>query len=171
MVNKEKIDNEQVEAAPENESVDNALVECEAQLQGWKDKFLQVNADLQNLRKRTAKEQISWSQSAQARVLMPLLEVIDNFDRAMVEKPKTEDEESAAWIDGISMIHASLLKTLDQFNVKAMDNYDAFDPTFHEALMQIESDEKESGEIVVVLQKGYMMGDTVLRPAKVSVAR
>jgi len=168
----EEVKKQDTQAAPEGlEASKNELAECQLQLQEWKDKFVQMNADLQNFRKRMEKEQAGWTQSAQARVFTELLTVVDNLDRAIAEKPQTDQKDVVAWINGITMIHGFLAKLLVQFNVRPMENYVEFNPHFHEALMQVDSPDHTSGQIVAVLEKGYLMGDVVLRPAKVSVAK
>jgi molecular chaperone GrpE len=170
----EQVKKQEAQAAPEDvplQATRDELAECQLQVQEWKDKFVQMNADLQNFRKRMEKEQMGWSQAAQAKIFTELLTVVDNFDRAIAEKPQTDQKEIVAWIDGISMIHGFLTKLLEQFNVRPMDSYSEFNPRFHEALMQVDSPDHKSGQIVAVLEKGYMMGDIVLRPAKVSVAK
>ncbi len=145
------------------------LDQCKVTLAEWQEKYARLTADLENYKKRTIKERSAWAQSAQEKVLTQLLGIVDNFDRAMehsVEVP----QELQSWTDGIAMIHSSFKDFLKNAGVKEMA-YDIFNPELHEALMQVDSDEKQSGEIVNVMEKGYTLNDRVLRPAKVSVAK
>ncbi len=144
-----------------SESLQKQLEACSKEQAEWKERALRLSADLENYKRRMEKEQGHWMQRAQATLLEGLLPIVDNFDRAVAH---AQDNE------GISMIHNELQAYLEKAGVKEVA-CDQFDPTYHEALMQIESEDKESGQIVEVLQKGYQLGEHVLRPAKVSVAK
>ena len=148
-----------------------ALQACQSELQQWKDKFVQLNADLVNFKRRVEKDQAQWAAMAQVRVLTKMLSIIDNFERAMAEKPVVTDEKIQAWIAGLQMIYADCAKVLAAFNVTEIPSTGHFDPLVHEALMHVASDSHQSGDVVAVLEKGYQMGDTILRPTKVSVAQ
>ncbi len=153
----------------ESFSEDSALSQCQTALAEWQDKYTRLTADLDNFKKRTIKERADWAQASQVKLLISLLEIVDNFDRAMsIEQEVPEGMQS--WVDGVSMIHSSFKEFLASAGVKET-SYDTFNPEFHEALMQVQSDDKQSGEIVEVMEKGYMQGDRVLRPARVSVAK
>ena len=143
------------------ESLKQKLDECQVAQQEWKERCMRLTADMANFNKRTDKEKAQWSELARADTLTPLLNIIDDFERA-IEKEQVSE--------GIAMIHATLLEFLKNAGVSEV-SYVQFDPEFHEALMQVESDGKESGTIVEVMQKGYALGDKVLRAAKVSVAK
>ncbi len=94
---------------------------------------------------------------------------MDDLERALDEKPATEDGE--AWAVGIEIIYQKLRSRLEAEGVKPMNSLgDDFDPNIHEALMKEESDQYESGKIIEVMQEGYWIGDKVLRPAQVRVA-
>ena len=146
-----------------------ALAQCQATLAEWQEKYTRLTADLENYKKRTIKERGEWSQLAQAKVLKGLLGIADNFDRAVASQPDVSPEMQS-WVDGITMIHDSLNEYLKNAGITET-SYETFNPEHHEALMQVDSEEHRSGEIVEVLEKGYMLGDRVLRPAKVSVAK
>ncbi len=154
--------------SPENET-ENQLNQCKVTLAEWQDKYARLTADLENYQKRTVKERSAWAQSAQEKLLTPLLSIVDNFDRAMELKPEVS-QEMQSWVDGIAMIHTAFGDFLKDAGVAEV-SYDSFNPEFHEALMQVDSDEKESGQIVQIMEKGYVLNDRVLRPAKVSVAK
>lgn len=157
-------------SSQESSPVDqNPLDICKAALADWQDKYARLAADFDNSRKRMAKEQASFALHAQATILTDLLTVVDNFDRAMAHQPAT-NADTSSWVNGIAMIHSAFKDLLSKSGVKEV-SYDIFNPEFHEALMHADAPEKQPGEIVAVLEKGYLLGDRVLRPAKVSVAK
>jgi len=143
---------------------------CNATIKEWQEKYMRLSADLENFKRRTEKEQQLWREMAQADILLKLLTIVDNFDRAMEHKSQQSPEELKSWAEGIAMIYGSFGEFLKSVGVQEVP-YDVFDPSYHDALMQVDSDTHESGAIVTVLEKGYMLGDRVLRPAKVSVAK
>jgi molecular chaperone GrpE len=146
-----------------------ALNACQTELSDCKENYKRLSADFQNFKKRLQKEQSSLQHMLQADVLLKILPVIDNFDRALQERPEQE-AGCKAWLEGFELIRKELYAVLEYYGVKEIESTDEFNPEYHEAVMQVESDNHEPGDIVEVLQKGYMIGDRVLRPAKVSVA-
>jgi len=149
-----------------------ALEVCKNQLDDVKGKLVRVSADLQNYKRRVEKEKIQWIQIAQSEIIADLLSVVDDFDRAMVEYEKKElPKELQSFLDGFVMISKSFYKLLEKYNVKEITENKQFDPTLHEAISQIDSPDHKTDEIVEVVQKGYMLKDKVLRPAKVVVAK
>lgn len=148
------------------------LQTCRQAQDNWKEKCLRISADFENFKKRLAKEQSQWAESAQIQILKDLLPIIDDFDRAYQEIEKKEKTpELTTWFSGFSLIHTSFNKLLHKFGVSEIKNYTEFDPLYHEAVTQIESAEHRPGQIVQVFQKGYQYKDHVLRPARVSVAK
>ena len=143
------------------------LEQCQQDAAMWKDQASRIFADFDNYKKRMEKEQASWMQTAQLGVLKDLLSVVDNFERALSSK----NDSSADVYAGIEMIYKSVVQLLNKYGVKEFANYQEFDPEYHEALMDIASPEHKSGEIVQVLEKGFMIKDKVLRPAKVMIAK
>jgi molecular chaperone GrpE len=148
-----------------------ALAQAQATIAEWADKYLSLTADFQNYKKRVTQERADWAQDAQRLIFLELLAVIDNFERALEQERKRENSESVAWLTGFEMIYQSLEKLLVKFGVQEITDFSSFNPKYHEALVQVESDKHESGAIVQVLQKGYTMQDKVIRPATVSVAK
>ena len=134
-----------------------------------KDKFLRLFAEFENYKRRTTKERIELFKTANQEVLLAMLPVLDDFDRAMVEINKSEDELLAK---GVELIHEKLKSTLvakglEQVDVKAGD---AFDADFAEAITQIPAaSDKMKGKIVDVLEKGYKLGDKIIRFPKVVI--
>ncbi len=116
-------------------------------------------------------ERTDWAQDSQKQVILGLLDVIDNFERALEQEKKREEAAHVAWLAGFEMIYQSLEKLLAKFGVQAITDFSVFNPKYHEALLQVESGKHKSGEIVQALQKGYTMHDKVIRPAIVSVAK
>jgi len=133
----------------------------------WKEQASRILADYENFQKRTERDRIQWMQLAQGNVVKDLLPVVDNFDRALSAKT----ENNAELFVGIEMIYKSFMQVLHKYGVTEFTEYTTFDPELHEALMDVESADHASGQIVQVLEKGFMMKDKVLRPAKVMIAK
>lgn len=159
-----------VTAKKSEEQQENTLQACQQELAEWKDKYLRLSADFQNYKRRQTQEQSSLRRMMQGKILFDLLRIVDDFDRALEEAKTEESSGLAAWLEGFSMIRKELYKLLDSYGVKEIETYDEFDPEIHEAVMQVDSEDHQSGSIVEVLEKGYMIDGQVLRPAKVSIA-
>lgn len=152
-----------------NQASEKALAACEAQLADIKRNYALLNADFENFKKRLEKEQATVMFGMQKSLLVPLLDIVDNFDRALSDNAMT-DKTMAAHLEGFSLIRKNLQKLLEKFGVKEITDNALFNPNFHEAVMSVEATEgKESGSIAAVLQKGYMLNSQVLRPAKVTI--
>lgn len=146
--------------------------ECKNELVLMKDRLQRVTADFDNFKKRLERDRASWTDTIEAELIKDLLPVIDDFDRAISEhKKKERSPEFDSWLTGFELIAKALSKFLTAHNVQEILNRATFDPQFHEAILQVAVEGKESGQIVDVVQKGYMYKDTVLRPAKVTVAQ
>ena len=171
--NKEKRKKVEVEQEQEQEALDTQeLTSCKQELLSWKEKFARVSADLDNFRRRMEKERIGWMQRAQSDLTKNLLPILDDFDRAVQQQEKQElTQQMREWLSGFVMISSSLEKILKDAGLQEISETTNFDPELHEAVVQIDSDDHESGAIVEVLQKGYRFNDQVIRPAKVSVAK
>lgn len=136
-----------------------------------KDKYLRLFAEFENYKRRTSKERIELFKTANQEVLLAMLPVLDDFDRAMVEISKSEDE---LLLKGVELIHEKLKNTLvskglEQVEVKAGDSFDA---DFAEAITQIPAPSaKMKGKIVDVLEKGYKLGDKIIRFPKVVIGQ
>lgn len=147
------------------------LAQCRQEQERLQDQYARVAADLANYRRRVAKDQAMWARTAQDQVLLELLNVLDNFDRALEQGVDQASDEVKAWLSGFEIIHSSLLKTIDDFGITEMAAQDTFNPEYHEAIAQVASDEHEADQIVAVMQKGYLRDGVVLRHARVSVAQ
>jgi molecular chaperone GrpE len=138
----------------------------------FKEKFLRANADFQNYKRRVEKERLIWMQTAQGSILNALLPIFDDLDRAIkTGEEKAEDEAEQVWLDGFKIIQKNAQKTLKELGVEEVDCSGEFDPELHEALVQVESDKHKEGDVVSVLNKGYKFKESILRHAKVSVAK
>jgi len=146
------------------------LEESRSQANEYLDGWQRARAEFANYKKRVEREQAQAYQTAAGNIIKRYLNILDDLDRALKNRPS--DGEGAAWADGVELIYRKLQSTLENEGVKPMDAQGRlFDPNLHEAISSEESDEHESGEIIEVLQQGYMLGERVLRPAVVRVAR
>lgn len=154
-------------------STNNELSTCKTDLANAHERIARLQADFENYKRRTEKDRASWSLTAQAGILIDVISIADDLDRAMQEARKSAEQNPALanWITGFEMIEKSVTKMLSKHGVQEIKDYSQFDPEKHEAIMQVESPAHDSGQVVAVLQKGYMFKDTILRPAKVSVAK
>ena len=130
------------------------------------DSLQRLKAEFDNYRKRTEREQSERAANSATRLVKELLPVLDDLERAL--EAATEHEE-AKLEEGVRLVHRALLGILQREGVAEIETEGAFDPNVHEALLSQPDDEKESGQILDVLQKGYRLGDRVLRPARVIV--
>jgi molecular chaperone GrpE len=144
-----------------------AIKETEVQ-NNW-DKFVRERADLENYRKRVQKEKEEILKYGNESLILEILPVIDNIERALAH---AADEPHVAVIEGIRLTHVMLLSALKKFGVAPIETMPGtpFDPAFHQAMRQVESAEIPSNTVVEEMQKGYLLNDRLLRAALVSVA-
>ena len=129
-------------------------------------KLKRLKADFVNYRNRAKKEKQQIEVKTKMEIINSLLPVIDNFERAL----KSVDEDSE-FLSGVKMIHKQLIDVLKKEGLEVIDTEgEEFDPAYHEAVMQVEAEDVDSGFIVEEIQRGYMMEDKVVRPAMVKVA-
>ncbi|MFB6226871.1 MAG: nucleotide exchange factor GrpE [bacterium] len=132
----------------------------------FKEKYLRKVADLDNLRKRHKEEKEKQRKYANKNLLKDLLEIVDNFDRAL----ESMEIESSEVEDGIKMIRNQLGDLLSKHEVEKIDaSGERFDPNYHEGMMQEERDDLDERTVLEVFQEGYVLHDQVLRPAQVKV--
>jgi molecular chaperone GrpE len=141
-----------------------------------RDRLLRALADVENMRRRAERDRQDASQYAVTRFARDLLAVADNFARAIEACPAdaraSASPQVKAVIEGIEATERQLLATLEQHGVKLIDTSDGkFDPNFHQAIAEVSGEGKPPGSIVNVIQSGYVIGDRLLRPAMVTVAR
>lgn len=159
-------------AAPKQETLaelEQALAEARKQANNFSEGWQRERADFSNYKRRAERDLLTMRFNAKIDTLKTMLPVLDDFERAMTNLP--DDLKSHGWLEGISAIHRKFIKTLEDEGVEAIDpTGDLFDPNLHEAIGRDESTDVESGHITATLQKGYICGDRVLRPALVRVA-
>ncbi len=146
----------------------------EEELAKEKDKFLRLFAEFENFKKRTAKERIDLFKTANQEVLQAILPVLDDFDRALVQISKNDTTEEQVLLKGVELIHDKLKSTLvskglEQVEIKAGDDFNA---DFAEAITQIPAPSDDlKGKIVDVVEKGYKLGDKIIRFPKVVIGQ
>ncbi len=132
------------------------------------DRVRRQMAEFENFRKRTEKEKTAMFETGAKSVIEKILPVVDNFERGLASVP--EEEKTSPFAEGMSMVYKQLLNKLDKLEVRPIEAVGKeFDPDFHNAVMQVESEEYESGMIAQELQKGYTYRDTVVRHSMVAV--
>ena len=132
------------------------------------DRVKRQMAEFDNFRKRTDKEKTAMFETGAKSVIEKILPVVDNFERGLASVP--EDEKGGAFAQGMEMIYKKLLTELENLDVKPIAAVgEEFNPEFHNAVMQVQSEEYESGIIAQELQKGYTYRDTVVRHSMVAV--
>ena len=166
------LDSDDQEQKPNNEdegvelSVEETLSE---ELAKEKDKFLRLFAEFENYKRRTSKERMDLFKTAGQEVIVSLLPVMDDFDRAMKELAKSDDKET---FKGIELINVKLIETLKSKGLEILEVKagDVFDADIHEAITQIPApDKKMKGKIIDVIEKGFKLGDRIIRHPKVVV--
>lgn len=174
-MNDNQINNEEMQSseAQTNETLVEKSLEEQLQdaLTVEKDKFLRLFAEFENYKKRTIKERAELFKTANQEVLQAILPIMDDFDRAWTEISKSEDENL---VRGISLIHEKLKSTLASKGLEVVELKagDVFNADFAEAITQIPAPTKElKGKIVDVIEKGYKLGDRIIRFPKVIIGQ
>jgi len=145
------------------------LSELRRERDDMRDRWLRKTAEFDNYRKRIERERREQSDQAVVDLLEALLLVVDDFDRALMVEAGPEAE---AYRKGVELIHAKLHDVLKKRGVRPIEALGAdFDPNVHQAVMHEVSPDHRDGEVIAELRKGYMLGDRLLRPAMVKVAK
>jgi molecular chaperone GrpE len=153
----------------EIEMLKTQLEEKKKQADESHDRFLRAQAELENYKKRVDREKSSLVKYGNEELIKAILPFIDNLERAL-DHPPAENPEGL--LEGIKITHKQLLQVLEQFGLtRIAAEGEPFDPSKHEAMMQVESADHEPNTVVSELQRGYFLHDRLLRPAMVSVAR
>jgi len=156
---------EQAGLTPEQQEIEKLKLQADEHHQ----RLLRAQADFDNFRRRTRQEKEEFAKYASLKVVEQLLPVVDNFERALAAGKDSNDYD--ALIKGVDMIFRQLDQVLAAEGLTRMETVgQPFNPEFHQAVMQVESDEHEEGIVVEELQKGYLLKDKVLRPAMVKVS-
>jgi len=155
---------------PTVEELQQRLEEESSRAREYLDGWQRARAEFANYKKRVEREQNQAYQNAAGSVIKRYLEIMDDLERALKNRPV--DGDGAAWAAGIELIYRKLQALLESEGVKPMGRAgDEFDPNLHEAISLEENQQYQSGQIIEVLEQGYMLGERVLRPARVRVAR
>ena len=153
------------EAAPEEAPVDDPLKAAQAQAEEYLNMAQRVQADFENYRRRTKATRAEAYEDGAREFIKQLLPVVDNLERAIAQESSDE-----TLMTGVKLVHKQLMETLEKRGVELIDRPgEKFDPNLENAVMQGTADEGEPGTVCAVLQKGYKMGDFVLRHAMVKV--
>jgi molecular chaperone GrpE len=155
-------------AEPQGPSdLESRLAEAEAKRDEYLDLLQRTKADFENYRKRAARDQERLVAHAHERLVRELLPVLDDLERTL---EAAERHEEAALVDGVRLVERSLRKALEKEGLAEIDTEGRFDPHVHEAVLAQPADDAEQGAVLEVMQRGYRLGDKVVRPARVIVA-
>lgn len=173
---KDKIIENKDSQVEENQEVkskeENSEPSLEDQLQGEKDKFIRLFAEFENYKKRTTKERIDLFKTANQELMSSLLPVIDDFERAMSHMDGSDETKELR--AGVDLIYQKFFKTLEQKGLSRIEvnNGDAFDAEIHEAITQIPAPSDDlKGKIIDCVEKGYKLGEKIIRFPKVVIGQ
>lgn len=137
----------------------------------YKDLFFRLTADFQNHQKRVEKQKSEWLAIGQEAVILKMLPLIQDLERALNAAVSNNQEKIEPWIEGLNVIHKNLFKALAEIEVQEISTAGNFNPELHEAIAQVESPNNTSGQIVDVVNKGYTFKGKVIKFAQVTVAK
>jgi len=163
---REQLDQFEEQPEAEGESLEQRLASAEAEAETHLNDLKRLAAEFENYRKRVAREQAALSSRAAERLVKELLPIVDDLERAL---EAAEEHEEAKLEEGVRLVHRQLASALEREGLAEIQTDGKFDPHVHEALLSQPS-EADEGSVIEVLQKGYRLGDRVLRPARVVVA-
>ena len=166
--NEERLDKDQ-EKKPDYEELEAEYKKIANQSKEYFEGWQRERADFLNYKKRIEREQASLKNFVTGEIIRKYLAVLDDMELAIKNRPPSEG--LGDWMNGIDLIYQKLVSILDSEGVEKISTEGEFNPNIHEALTQIDSSDHESGQIVEVMRKGYKIGDRVIRPALVVVAR
>jgi molecular chaperone GrpE len=164
---KEQLDEVQQRAEAEGESLEERLASAEAEAETHLNDLKRLAAEFENYRKRVAREQQALSARAAERLVGELLPIVDDLERAL---EAAEEHQEAKLEEGVRLVQRQLAAVLEREGLAEIETDGKFDPHVHEALLSQPSSDQSEGTVIEVLQKGYRLGDRVLRPARVVVA-
>jgi len=154
----------------EIEELKKKLEEKEKEIRGHHDRLLRLAADFENYKKRSAKEREEWTKFANEDLIKAMLPFIDNLERAVNHAQKVSD--TGVLIEGVRLTLQQLLQALNKFGLSSFESVGKpFDPTVHEAMLVVQTDQHEPNQVVEEFQKGYLLNNRLLRPATVSVSK
>ena len=163
-----EVTKEEKKEKKKKEKTDKKQDALKQRIEELEDRVKRQMAEFENFRKRTEKEKTMMFETGAKSVIEKILPVVDNFERGLAAV--SEEEKDGAFAQGMEMIYKQLMTELDNMQVKPIPAVgEEFNPDFHNAVMQVESDEFESGVIAQELQKGYTYRDSVVRHSMVAV--
>jgi len=169
----EIIDSE--ESTEDQNSEISEIDKLKAEVAEWEDKFLRTHASFENSKRLLAKDKAAAVAYANESFASDILTVIDSLDSALSMINNVDDIDANEFLkkmkEGLTLVDEQLHKVLKKNHIKPVACDKDYDPNVHQAIMQVDSEEHESGQIVQVMQKGYTIKDRVLRPAMVSTAK
>ncbi len=146
------------------------IKELKEQLVSEKDRVLRLSAEFENYKKRKERESDEFKKFANETIFRQLLTVVDNLERAISSTKENSDDKSL--IEGIRLTYKEIIKLFETFNVKVVEaENQLFDPNFHQAVTQEETDDFPENTVTTVLQKGYLLHDRLIRAAMVIVSK
>jgi molecular chaperone GrpE len=162
--------NVEVQADQDSETLRKELEEKEKEAKDNLDRFLRVAADLENYKKRAAREKEDYLKFANEDLIKAILPAIDNLERAVNHSEKAVDLQSL--VAGVKLTIQQLLQSLNKFGLSSIESVGKpFDPAVHEAMMVVETDQHEPNQVVEEFHKGYLLHERLIRPAGVSVSK
>ena len=171
----EPADGSPVEASdepPPSKTPPDPVAELQRERDEFHDRWLRKSAEFDNYRKRVDRERREQAEQAITDLLGELLLVVDDFDRALTIDAPADDVGGEAYRKGIELIHTKLNDILRKHGVRPMETLGAdFDPNLHQAVIHESSPDHREGEVIGELRRGYLIGDKLLRPAMVKVAK
>ena len=162
----EILDENVTEVVEENEQQSDVVTEKENEIVALNDRLLRTMAEYDNYRKRTSKQIVEKESEVVAKTVSDFLPVLDNLERAC-----ENDCTDTQYKDGVVMILAGMKEVLSKLGIEEIDTTASFDPNLHQAVQQVEVEGKEAGEIAIVFQKGYRLGERIIRFAVVAVTK
>ncbi len=170
VLGEKKVENESKAADESNEEEALTVENMKLALNDMNDKYLRLNAEFQNYRKRVEKEKSDLLKYGTEKLLADMLPIMDTFDRALSSFEGLEADEKV--LDGIKLIQKSFSDFFERNGVKEIEaKGESFDPDKHHAVMSEESDDTESDIVIDVFQAGYTLNDKVIRPSMVKVSK
>lgn len=159
--------------ADEESNLEQKLTQAQSETAQWRDKFLRLAAEFENYKRRTSRERVDLIKTAGKDVIVNMLPVLDDFERAFKASEKVEDKVSKEALKGFDLIFNKFKSTLEQKGLKKMEcQGQDFDTEYHEALTEIPAPTPElSGKVVDVIEDGYYLNDKIIRYAKVVVGK
>lgn len=168
-VKKEEVKEETIQNE-ELENLKNEILELKNKNSELEDKLIRNNAELANFKRRKEEETVRLLKYSNEDIVMEILPIIDNFERAIEMDDDNLEDEVSKFLEGFKIIYSGLVKLLEKFEVTVINPInEEFDPTYHQAVITDNKEDVEDNIILEVMQKGYMLKDKVIRPAMVKV--